>query len=115
VTDPYVPDRGDAIWVDLDPTVGHEQGGRRPAIVLSPARANDISDLAIVCPITNRIKNYPFEVLLPVGLLVSGAILANQVKTIDWRARGVVFITTLPDIITNRVAARIGKLMRITS
>ena len=78
-----MPDRGDAVRVDLDPSVGHEQGGRRPVIVLSPARANGITDLAVVCPLTSRIKGYPFEIELPLeeiydGLdLPSGLLLMN--------------------------------------
>ena len=76
----YVPDRGDAVWLDFDPQAGHEQAGRRPAIVLSPAGYNRKVGLAIFCPVTTRIKGYPFEVVIPEGLKISGAILADQVK-----------------------------------
>ena len=92
----YVPDRGDAIWITLNPQAGHEQAGRRPAVVLSPAAYNGKVGLAILCPITNQIKGYPFEVVLPAGLAVTGAILSDQVKSLDWRVRNASFICTLP-------------------
>jgi len=76
----YVPQRGDAVWISLHPQAGHEQAGRRPAVVLSPAAYNGKVGLAILCPITNQIKGYPFEVLIPVGLPVTGVILADQVR-----------------------------------
>jgi mRNA interferase MazF len=68
----YVPDRGDAVWITLNPQAGHEQAGRRPAVILSPAAYNGKVGLAILCPITNQIKGYPFEVLIPPGLAVTG-------------------------------------------
>lgn len=107
----YVPERGDAVWVNLEPSVGHEQGGRRPVIVLSPARANDITDLAVVCPVTSRVKGYPFEVELPLGLPVHGAVLVNQIKTIDWRAREIAYIAALPASVIDRVSRRLAKLI----
>jgi mRNA interferase MazF len=82
-----VPDRGDAIWITLDPQAGHEQAGRRPALVLSPASYNEKVGLALLCPITSQVKGYPFEVPIPAGLTVSGVILADQVKSLDWRVR----------------------------
>lgn len=84
----YVPQRGDVIWIALNPKAGHEQAGRRPALVLSPAAYNGKVGLAILCPLTNQIKGYPFEVLVPPGLSVTGAILADQVKNLDWRVPG---------------------------
>ncbi len=75
------------IWITLNPQAGHEQAGRRPALVLSPETYNGKTGLAILCPVTNQIKGYPFEVLIPAGLPVAGAILSDQVKTLDWRAR----------------------------
>lgn len=83
----YVPEAGDLIWLDFNPQVGREQSGRRPAVVLSPAAYNAKSDLAIVCPVTTQIKGYPFEVPLPGGLPVSGAVLADHLKSLDWRQR----------------------------
>lgn len=76
----YIPDRGDIIWISFTPQAGHEQAGRRPALVLSPAAYNGKVGLAILCPVTSNVKNYPFEVLIPNGLQISGAILSDQVK-----------------------------------
>ena len=83
----YVPARGDLVWLAFDPQAGHEQSGRRPALVVSPAAYNHKVGLAIVCPITSRANDYPFEVALPAGGEISGVILADQVKSLDWRAR----------------------------
>lgn len=94
---PYSPDRGDVIWITLDPQAGHEQAGRRPALVLSPAGYNARVGLAIACPITSRVKGFPFEVRLPDGLPVSGVVLSDQIKSIDWRARRGEFICRLPN------------------
>ena len=93
---PYVPRRGDVIWITLNPQAGNEQAGRRPALVLSPATYNGKVGLAILCPLTNQIKGYPFEVLVPPGLSITGAILADQVKNLDWRARRAEIICSLP-------------------
>lgn len=76
----YVPDRGDVVWLDFTPQAGHEQGGRRPAVVLSPVAYNKKVGLALLCPITSQVKGYPFEVLIPSGSPVTGVILADQVK-----------------------------------
>ncbi|MFQ5953499.1 MAG: endoribonuclease MazF [Kiloniellales bacterium] len=83
----YAPERGDIIWLTFDPQAGREQAGRRPALVLSPASYNRRAALALVCPITSRRKGYPFEVSLPAGLAVSGVVLADHLKSIDWTAR----------------------------
>ena len=82
----YVPDAGDIVWLQFDPQAGHEQAGHRPAVVLSPARYNAIRGMMVCCPMTSRIKGYPFEVV--VDLDPPSAILADQVKNLDWRARG---------------------------
>ena len=92
----YVPHCGDVVWISLNPQAGHEQAGRRPAMVLSPQNYNGKVGLAIFCPITGQPKGYPFEVLLPAGLPVAGAILSDQVKSLDWRARHAELICTLP-------------------
>jgi len=92
----YVPRRGDVVWISLNPQAGHEQAGRRPAVVLSPQSYNNKVGLAILCPITSQPKGYPFEVLLPAGLPVAGAVLSDQVKSLDWRARRAELICTLP-------------------
>ena len=88
----YVPSRGDAIWITLDPQAGHEQAGRRPALVISPASYNGKVGLAVLCPITNQLKGYPFEVMIPAGLKVGGVVLSDQVKSLDWRIRRAEFI-----------------------
>ena len=80
----YIPDRGDIIWLDFDPQAGHEQARRRPALVLSPKTYNHKTSLCVVCPMTSQIKGYPFEVYSESR---TSAILADQVKSIDWRAR----------------------------
>lgn len=93
----YVPERGDAVWISFNPQSGHEQAGRRPALVLSPSAYNRKVGLAIFCPITNQIKGYPFEVVIPAGEGVTGAVLSDQVKNLDWQARNVELICPLPD------------------
>jgi mRNA interferase MazF len=85
----YVPDRGDVVWLDFTPQAGHEQSGRRPALVLSPAIYNGKSGMAICCPITNQAKGYPFEIAVvpEAGHKVTGQVLADQVRALDWKAR----------------------------
>lgn len=86
---PYIPHRGDVVWVSLNPQAGHEQSGYRPVLVLSPASYNGKVGLMLCCPITNQIKGYPFEVIINDHPKISGAVLADQVKSLDWRIRGV--------------------------
>ena len=107
----YVPDCGDLVWITLNPQAGHEQAGRRPAIVLSPKEYNGKTGLAIFCPITSQVKGYPFEVLLPKGLSVAGAILSDQVKSLDWHARNVELICTLPAETISEVIQRLSLLL----
>ena len=107
----YIPDRGDAVWITLNPQAGHEQAGRRPAVVLSPAAYNGRVELAILCPITNQIKGYPFEVVLPPGLAVTGAVLSDQVKSLDWRARQAELICALPAETVAEVLAKLATLL----
>lgn len=92
----YAPQCGDVVWITLNPQAGHEQAGRRPAVVISPLSYNEKTGLAILCPITNQVKGYPFEVLLPAGLPVTGAILSDQVKSLDWQARNAELMGILP-------------------
>ena len=92
----WTPKRGDAVWIDLNPRAGSEQAGRRPALVVSPRTYNGKVGLALLCPITNRAKGYPFEVAIPDGLKVTGVVLADQLKSLDWRTRKAAFIATLP-------------------
>ena len=107
----YTPDRGDMVWIAFNPQAGHEQAGRRPALVLSPSAYNSKVGLAIFCPITSQIKGYPFEVAVPNGLGVGGAILSDQVKSLDWRVRKAEFICKLPDSTLNAVMKRLGTLV----
>jgi mRNA interferase MazF len=81
----YVPEAGDIVWLDFTPQAGHEQAGHRPALVLSPAAYNGKTSLMICCPMTTQVKNYPFEVL--VGTTPASVVLADQVKSLDWRVR----------------------------
>ncbi len=81
----FVPDAGDVVWLNFTPQAGHEHSGQRPALVLSPAEYNDKTSLMICCPLTTRIKNYPFEVRLTGS--TAGVVLADQVKSVNWRAR----------------------------
>jgi mRNA interferase MazF len=82
----YVPDRGDLVWLEFDPQAGHEQAGHRPALVLSPRRYNGLSGLMLCCPITTRVKGYPFEVAFVDESGLPAVVLADQVKSLDWRA-----------------------------
>jgi len=107
----YVPQRGDVVWITFTPQAGHEQAGRRPAIVLSPRAYNGRVGLALICPVTSRSKGYPFEVSLPTGLPVSGVVLADQVKSLDWRARKAELACVLPDADIEEILTRLGTLL----
>jgi mRNA interferase MazF len=107
----YIPHRGDVVWITLNPQAGHEQAGRRPAVVLSPEAYNNKVGLAIFCPITSQIKGYPFEVLIPNGLPLSGVILSDQVKSLDWRVRHAERICTLPPRTISDVLQRLSLLL----
>ena len=107
----YVPDRGDAVWLNFNPQTGHEQAGRRPALVLSPAAYNRRVGRAIFCPITSQVKGYPFEVLIPEGLNVSGSVLSDQVKSLDWRVRDTKFIARIPKSIIDEVSRKLRTLI----
>lgn len=87
----YIPDRGDIIWVNFSPRVGREQKGKRPALVLSVKEYNERSGLAIICPVTSKKKEYPFEVDFNAGS-IQGIILVDHIASIDWRARNVIFV-----------------------
>jgi len=107
----YVPERGDVVWISLHPQAGHEQTGRRPALVLSPAPYNDKVGLAILCPVTRQVKGYPFEVWIPDGLPVSGVILADQVKSLDWQAREADFACGLPAVVVDEVLEKLSTVL----
>jgi len=108
----YVPDRGDVVWITLNPQAGHEQAGRRPAVILSPRPYNARVGLALSCPVTSKEKGYPFEVRLPEGLPVAGVILADQVKSLDWRARQAELVVRLPSEALNEVLQKLLVLLK---
>jgi len=108
----YIPDSSDIVWITFNPQAGHEQAGRRPALVLSPAAYNGKVGLAILCPITSQVKGYPFEVIIPDGLEISGAILSDQVKSLDWKARKAEFVCKLPSAAFNEVVQKLSTLIR---
>lgn len=107
----FVPDAGDLIWLTFDPQAGHEQAGRRPALVLSPKSYNQKSGLALVCPVTNQMKGYPFEVPVPRDRGVMGIILADHVKSLDWKQRQAERIGSVPLSTLNEVLARLAPLL----
>lgn len=107
----YVPDRGDIVWLQFNPRAGHEQSGRRPALVISPKVYNQKVGLALFCPITTQIKGYPFEVLLPAGLKATGAVLSDQLKSLDWRIRDAKRIAKAPPETISDVLAKIFTLI----
>jgi mRNA interferase MazF len=107
----YAPGRGDLVWIAFDPQAGHEQAGRRPALVISPREYNSKVGLAVLCPVTTAVRGYPFEVALPAGLAVGGVVLSDQLKSLDWRARKAKFISTLPQTVTAEVLARVRTLV----
>lgn len=109
---PRVPDSGDVVWIEMNPQMGREQRGRRPAVVLSPAAYNGKVGLAILCPITSQVKGYPFEVVLPTGLAARGAVLSDQVKSLDWKARRAKFLCRLPGSVMNEIFAKLGTLLQ---
>lgn len=109
----YVPERGDAIWMHFSPQAGHEQAGHRPAIVLSPSAYNNRVGLALLCPITNQVKGYPFEVQIPESLDVTGVVLADQVKSLDWRARKASFLCRLPQEVVTEVIQKLSTLITL--
>lgn len=107
----YYPDRGDLVWLEFIPQSGSEQAGRRPALIISPKSYNKKVGLALFCPITSRIKGYPFEVLLPKGIGVNGVVLSDQLKSLDWRSRKARLIDHAPPDLVARVTARLLPLI----
>jgi mRNA interferase MazF len=106
----YVPKRGDFIWLNFDPRTGHEQSGHRPALVISPEDYNRIGR-AIVCPITSRLRGFPFEVRIPDGEQIAGVILTDQIRAVDWRARKAEFIVAGPASILEDAIAKLATLI----
>lgn len=107
----YVPDAGDLVWLTFDPQAAHKQRGRRPALILSPRAYNSRARLAIACPITGQVKGYPFEVALPDGGAVTGVVLADHVKNLDWQARHVEFAAKAPPEVVTDVRERLRVLL----
>jgi len=107
----YVPDRGDLLWLSFSPQKGHEQAGRRPAVCLSPSVYNGKTGLGLFCPVTTKIKGYPFEVQLPKSLPVKGVILADQIRNLDWRARKAEFITHISRNTLEEILEKIAVLL----
>jgi len=107
----YVPDRGDIVWLQFTPQAGHEQAGHRPAMTVSPLAYNRRAGLALFCPITSQVKGYPFEVVLPPALPASGAILSDQIKSLDWRARKARRVCVAPEATVEQVLAKIHALV----
>ena len=109
----YVPERGDLVWLIFDPEAGHGRAGRYPVLVLSPALYNRRASLALVCPISNQVKGYPFEVALPQGLSISGVVLADHVNSADWVARHAQFTGKAPPEVIAEVTAKLRPLLRL--
>jgi len=107
----YIPDRGDLIWINFNPQSGHEQSGKRPALVISPAKYNIKTSLALVVPVTHQKKGYPFEVEIPQNLPVSGVVLSDQVKCLDWRVRKAMFICKPDQTVTTEVLQKLRTLI----
>jgi mRNA interferase MazF len=107
----YVPDRGDLVWLEFTPQAGSEQRGRRPALVLSPKAYNAKVGLALLCPVTSKMKGYPFEVQLPDGYAVSGVVLSDQLKSLDWRSRKAKLIERVSSDVMAMVTARLLPLL----
>ena len=106
----YVPNRGDIVWINFNPQSGHEQSGKRPAIVISPKEYNEKTGLGLFCPITSKIKNYPFEVKIK-NSKISGVVLSDQIKSMDWRTRAIEFILKGTSEIVNEVINKVSVLL----
>jgi mRNA interferase MazF len=107
----YTPAQGDLVWLDFYPQAGHEQSGRRPAVILSPTAYNKKLGLALVCPVTRQAKGYPFEVALPDTLQVTGVVLSDHLKSQDWHARRAEFIAKLDDTTLAAILQRARTLL----
>ena len=108
----YCPDEGDVIWIDLDPQAGHEQAGRRPALVITPQAYNAATGLCIACPVTNQAKGYPFEVTFPEGSGATGVVLSDHLKSLDWATRRATLLVQAPQPVLAEVRAKMKALLR---
>jgi mRNA interferase MazF len=100
-------DRGDLVWINFNPQAGHEQAGRRSAIVLSPKAFNDTTGFVSVCPITHTVRGWGYEVSLPEGMVFNGVILTDQIKNLDWRARRIDIVGKVPDDVVHECLDKI--------
>jgi len=107
----YIPERGDIVWLDFNPQLGHEQRGRRPALTLSFKAYNEKIGLALFCPITSKVKGYPFEVELELKK-IKGSVLSDQIKSLDWRERNIEFIEKIGDKKMEEVIEKIEVIIR---
>ncbi|NLB65199.1 MAG: endoribonuclease MazF [Lentisphaerae bacterium] len=107
----YIPDRGDLVWMQMNPQAGREQAGHRPAFIVSPKTYNGKVGLALICPLTTKAKGYPFEVPIQ-GQTIQGVILADQVKSLDWKARRARLVEKADDAVVSEVLAKIEVLIR---
>jgi mRNA interferase MazF len=112
MVDQYVPDRGDLVWLQFNPQSGHEQAGKRPALVVSPLSYNGKVGLSLLCPVTSKIKGYPFEVAIPQALPIEGVILSDQIKSLDWQSRQAAFICKVPEETLAEVISKMELLIR---
>lgn len=113
VPEKYTPQRGDVVWINFQAQAGREQGGRRPSIVLSNSNYNKVVGLAILCPITSKVKGYPFEVALPERFPISGVVLVDQVKSLDWKTREAEFIGKLDTKTMEKILGLLGKILEL--
>lgn len=107
----YVPERGDIVWISMSPQAGHEQAGRRPALVVSPEKYNGKVGLALMCPITSKVKGYPFEAGIPDQKTIGGVVLTDQIRSLDWRARSAEFIARADTAVTQEVIGKVTLLL----
>ena len=112
VSESYIPDRGDIVWLNFNPQAGHEQAGRRPALVLSPKSYNGRTGLALLCPVTTAVKGYPFEVPLPPEGAITGVVLSDHIKSLDWRARQADLAGQTTPQLVEQVLEMLGALLR---
>lgn len=109
----YVPERGDVVWIHLDPQAGREQAGHRPALILSPQTFNRKLNVIFCCPISSRAKRFDFDVPLPEGLDVKGVILSHHMKSLDWRVRNAKYMTRVPDHVVDQVLLVLNSILYI--
>ena len=107
----YIPSRGDIVWLSFTPQAGHEQAGHQTALVVSPKLYNEKTNLALFCPITSRVKGYPFEVDLPTQSTVTGVVLSDQIKSLDWRARRARFACQATPRVVDAVLGKVRALL----